>query len=90
MSIIGNDSIISERKEHNENYRNAVAVAWDGCASKNIVGHIPLNRIKVASKFLQFSNHHIHIEVTGERVNLVVGLGIKIPVNYFLMEMEEL
>ena len=37
----------------------------------------------MVSKFLQFSNHHIHIEVNGKRVNLVVGLGLKIPVNYF-------
>ena len=37
----------------------------------------------MASTFLQFTNHHIHIEVTVKRMNLGVGLGLEIPVNYF-------
>ena len=36
------------------------------------------------SKFLQFTNHHNRVEVTGKRVNRGVGLGLEIPVNYFL------
>ena len=35
------------------------------------------------SKFLQFTNHHICVEVTGKRVNRGVGLGLEIPVNFF-------
>ena len=42
------------------------------------------------SKFFQFTNCHIRVEVTGKRVNRDVGLGLKIPVNYFFMEIEEL
>ena len=38
-------------------------------------GHVPLNWSKVASEFLQFTNHHIRIEVTGKRVNYDAGLG---------------
>ena len=38
----------------------------------------------MASKFLQFTNYHIRVEVTVERVNRVVGLGLEIPVKYFL------
>ena len=41
----------------------------------------------MASKFLQFTNHHIRVEVTGKRVNRGVGLELEIPVNYFFMEM---
>ena len=44
----------------------------------------PLSWSKVASKFLQFANHHIHVGVTGKRVNHGVGLGLEIPVKCFL------
>ena len=57
---------------------------------KKIVGHVPLNWSKVASKFLPFTNHHIRVKVTGKRVNRGVGLGLEIPANYFFMEMQEL
>ena len=35
------------------------------------------------SKFLQFINHHFGVEVTGERANHGVGLGLEIPINRF-------
>ena len=60
---------------------------WADCVSKKIVGHVPLNWSKVASKVFQVTNHHIRVEVIGKRVNRGVGLGLKIPVNYFFMEM---
>ena len=31
----------------------------------------------------QFTNQHIHVEVTGKKVNRDVGLRLEIPVNYF-------
>ena len=34
-------------------------VRYVHCVSKKIVGHVQLNRSKVASKFRQFTNHHI-------------------------------
>ena len=37
----------------------------------------------MVSKFLQLTNHHARVEVTGKRVNRGVGLGLEIPVNYF-------
>ena len=37
----------------------------------------------MASKFLQFTNQHIRVGVTGKRVDRVVGLGLEIPVKYF-------
>ena len=37
----------------------------------------------MASKFLQFTNDHIHVEVTRKRVNRGVGLGLEIPIKYF-------
>ena len=48
-----------------------------------LVGHVPLNWSKVVSKFLQFTNHHVCVNVTGKRVNCGVGLGLEIVVNYF-------
>ena len=57
------------------------------CVSKKIVGHVPLNWSKVASKFLQFTNNLIHIEVTGKGVNRGVGLGLEIHENYSFSEM---
>ena len=70
-------------KRHNENHENTVAVIWDHCFKK-IVRNVPLNWSKVASKFPQFTNNHICVEVTGKRVNRSVKLGLKIPANYFL------
>ena len=35
----------------------------------------------MASKFLQLTNDQIRVEVAGKRVNLGVGLGLKILVN---------
>ena len=37
-------------------------------------------------KFLQFTNHHIRVEVTGKRGNRGVELVLEIPVNYFFVE----
>ena len=45
-----------------------------------------LNWSKVASKFLQFTNHHSPVKVIGGRVNRGVELGLEIPVNYSFME----
>ena len=69
---------------HNENDKNTVATLWVDCVSKKIVRHVPQNWSKVASKFLQFTNHHIRVKVTWKTVNRGVGLGLEIPVNYFL------
>ena len=43
----------------------------------------PLSWSKVASKFLQYTKHHIRTEVTGKRVNRGVRLELEIPVKYF-------
>ena len=83
ISIIGDDSLTCEREEHNENDKSAIAIIWDNCVSKKIVVHVPLNWSKVASKFLQLKNHHIHVEATGKRVSRGIGLGLEIPENYF-------
>ena len=84
ISIVGDESLTCEREEHNENDKSAAAILWDDCVSKKIVGHVLLDWSKVASKFLQLTNHHIRVEVTGKRVNRSVGLGLEIPANYFL------
>ena len=48
-----------------------------------IVGHVALDWSKVASNFLQITNRHICVELTGKRVNRGVEPGVKIPVNFF-------
>ena len=91
ISIAGDDALTCKREEHNENDKNAVAIIWDdGVPKKRKVTHVPLNWSKVASKFLQFTNAHIHVEVTGKRVIRRVGLRLEIIVSYFFMEMQEL
>ena len=40
----------------------------------------------MASKFLQLTNHHIRVEVTGKTVSCGFGLGLEIPGKYFLNE----
>ena len=57
---------------------------------QKIVGYVSLNWSKMAPKFLQITNYHIRLEVTGKRVNYGVEEGIEIPLNYFFMEMQEL
>ena len=37
----------------------------------------------MASKLIQFTNHHIRVRVAGKRVDRDVGLGLEIPVKYF-------
>ena len=48
-----------------------------------LVEHVLLNWNKVLSKLIQFTNHHVRVEVTGKRVNLCFGLRLEIQVNYF-------
>ena len=52
--------------------------------------YVQPNWSKMASKFLQLTNHHIRVEVTGKTVNHGVELGLKIPVKLFFVEMQEL
>ena len=80
---IGDDLLTCEQEEHNENDKNTVGIIWDDCVSKKIVGHVPLNWSKVTSKFLQFNNNQVRVEVTRKKVKHSVGLGLEIPVNYF-------
>ena len=77
-----------DNEDNIENDKNAVAIVWDDCTSKKAVGHIPLKWSKVAFKFLQFTNNHLCVKVTGKGVNRGVGLGLEILVNYFVMEMQ--
>ena len=44
----------------------------------------------MAPKFLQFTNHHIRVELIGKSVYRCVGMGLEMSVNYFFMEMQEL
>ena len=42
-----------------------------------------LNWGKALSKLIQFTNHHVLVEVTGKRVNRGFGFGLEIQVNYY-------
>ena len=81
IPIIGDDSLTRQREEYSENDKNAVAVVWDNCVSKKVVGHFPLNWSKVASISLQLTNPHISVEVTAKRVSHDVGMELEITVN---------
>ena len=70
--------------------KNAIAIRWMTVFQKKIVGDVPLNWSKVASKFLQFRNHHICVEVAGKRVNPLCWIGTQNTIKLFFMEMQEL
>ena len=57
---------------------------------QEIAGYVPLSWSKMASKFLQITNYHICVEVTGKRVNHGVEVGLEISLDYFFMAMQEL
>ena len=83
---MGDDSLICEPEESNEHDKCAVAIVFDDCLLKKVVGHVPLYWSKLAFKFLQFQNHSIRVAVTGKGVDRGAGLGLEIPVDYFFME----
>ena len=49
-----------------------------------------LNWSKVLSNLIQFTDHHVPVEVNEKRVDCGFGLGLEIKVNYFFMEMQEI
>ena len=57
---------------------------------QKIAGYVPLSWSKMASKFLQITNYHICVEVTGKRVNHGVEVWLEISLDYFFMAMQEL
>ena len=50
---MGDDSLICEPGESNEHDKYAVAIAFDDCVLKKVVGHVPLYSSKLGFKFLQ-------------------------------------
>ena len=86
--LVGNDSLICEPEESNEHDKYEVAIVFDDCLLKKVVGHVPLYWSKLAFKFLQFQIHSIRVVVTGMRVNRGAVIGLEIPVDYFFMETE--
>ena len=90
IPIIGDDSLTRDLEEHNENDKNALSIVLDDCVSKKIVGYVALKWSKVASKFLQFTNHHTRAEVTRKRVNHGYWIGTQNTCQLFFMEMQEL
>ena len=81
--FVGDDSLICEPEESNKHDKYTVAIVFNDCLLKKVVGHVPLYWSKLAFKFLQFQNHSIRVAVTGKRVNRGAGLGIEILVDYF-------
>ena len=57
---------------------NAVAVIFDDCISKKIVGHVPFNWSKLTSMFLKVPNSCICGTVKGRGARL----GLEIPMDY--------
>ena len=58
--------------------RFAVAVLKDG----EVVGHIPRALAKTTSFFLRYDGNVVFCEVSGERVNRGVQLGVEVPCIY--------
>lgn len=49
---------------------------------KKVFEYVPLNWSKFADKFLQFSNHGIHVDVTRMQVDRSAGFSLEIPADY--------
>ena len=81
--LVGDDSLICEQEQSNEHDKYAVAIVFDDCLLKKVVGHVPLYWSKLAFKFPQFQNHSIRVATTGKRVNRGADLGLEIPADYF-------
>ena len=58
--------------------RFAVAVLKD----EEIVGHVPRTLSKATSFFLRYDSNFVFCEVTGERLNHGVQLGVEVPCVY--------
>ena len=71
-------------KEINIAFATPISILIENALSTFNFQNAPLNWSEVTSKFLQPANHHISVDVTGKWVNRGVGLGLEIPVNYFL------
>ena len=85
--IILEDSLTLKREEHNE--KECRCNSMDDCVSKTDSRRCS-TKSKVASKFLQFRNHHICVEVAGKRVNPLCWIGTQNTSKLFFMEMQEL
>lgn len=67
--------VLTVRRElANEHDRFAVAVLKDG----EVVGHIPCTLSKLTSFFLRYDGNVVFCEVTGERLNRGVQLGVEV------------
>ena len=80
---VGDDSLHYEERKDNEYDKHTVAIIYYSFHSKKAVGHVPFYYAELANKFLKFLNNYIRVAVTGKRVNKGIGLGLKIPVDYF-------
>ena len=80
--LVGDDSLICERKENNGYENNAVEIVFDDFLLKEIVGHVPLPWSELASKLLQFPNHPNTVIVTGKRANRDAGFGLETHLDY--------
>ena len=63
---------------HNEHDHFALAIIKDG----EVIGHVPHVLNKVVDFFLKRDGNVAFCEVTGQRINRSVGLGIEVPCIY--------
>ena len=52
--LVGDDSLICEPEERNEHDEYAIAIVFDDCLLKKVVGHVPLYWSKLAFTFIVF------------------------------------
>ena len=78
--LVGDDSLISERKENNENDNNVVETVFDDFTFKKVVEQVPFYLSELASKLYQFLNNIITF--TGKKVNRDADFKLEIPADY--------
>ena len=64
--LVGDDSLMYERKENNEYDNNVVEIVFEDFILKKVVGNVPFCLSELASKLLQFPNNIVIF--TGKRV----------------------
>ena len=77
MPVVG-EMLPVKRELTNEHDRFTVAVLKDG----DVVGHVPRSLSKTTSFFLRHDGNVVFCEVTGERLNRGVQLGVEVPCVY--------
>ena len=79
--LVGDENFCLKSENENQHGNFAVAIVLEG----RIVGHVPKNLSKIFHQFIKALNGYIGWKVTVKLVNLGIGYGLEIPVQYIFI-----